>query len=218
VSRIGSVSRWIDGIISNNFGARRGKKRKRCTTCKSCSNEGWARFSCCYPQSYMLCCKFVYVGLARTIYIYTPYMIVCMVISLLKIPYVHRMYMVLANPMYMNVYMSATYCLCLRSPACVTWTAPTCTKPLCYRFCCCRNAAGSLPIYISTKHKPADLGFLPGNHNLAVSLFGRVKNSPWNMCNLFPEVVIWGPNWGCFWNVIWVLVPQLATIKLRTQM
>ena len=30
--------------------------------------------------------------------IYTPYMAVCMVISLPKIPYVHRIYMVLANP------------------------------------------------------------------------------------------------------------------------
>ena len=33
-------------------------------------------------------------------HIYTPYMTVCMVISLLKIPYVHRIYMVLANPRY----------------------------------------------------------------------------------------------------------------------
>ena len=24
----------------------------------------------------------------------------------------------------------------------------------------------------------------------------------------FPEVVIWGPKWGCFWNVNWVLVPS----------
>ena len=32
--------------------------------------------------------------------IYTPYMTVYMVISLPKIPYTHRMYMVLANPRY----------------------------------------------------------------------------------------------------------------------
>jgi len=37
-------------------------------------------------------------------------------------------------------------------------------------------------------------------------------------CITIPEVVIWGPKRGCFWNVNWVLVPQLATIKLRTQM
>ena len=30
--------------------------------------------------------------------IYTPYMTVYLVISLLKIPYMHRIYMVLANP------------------------------------------------------------------------------------------------------------------------
>ena len=43
----------------------------------------------------MLC---VQVGLARTLY--TPYMTVDVVISLPKIPYVHRIYMVLANPVY----------------------------------------------------------------------------------------------------------------------
>jgi hypothetical protein len=32
-----------------------------------------------------------------------------------------------------------------------------------------------------------------------------------------PEGVIWGPKQGCFRNVNWALVPQLATIKLRTQ-
>jgi len=31
-------------------------------------------------------------------YVYTPYMTVYLVISLPKIPYVHRRYMVLANP------------------------------------------------------------------------------------------------------------------------
>jgi len=31
---------------------------------------------------------------------YTPYMAVCMVISLPKIPYIHRVYMVLASPSY----------------------------------------------------------------------------------------------------------------------
>jgi hypothetical protein len=30
--------------------------------------------------------------------IYTPYMTVCLVITLHKIPYIHRIYMVLANP------------------------------------------------------------------------------------------------------------------------
>jgi hypothetical protein len=34
---------------------------------------------------------------------------------------------------------------------------------------------------------------------------------------ILPEVVIWGPKGGCFRNVNWVLVPQLATIKLMTQ-
>jgi hypothetical protein len=34
--------------------------------------------------------------------IYTPYMTVYMVISLPKIPNTHRIYMVLANPMYMS--------------------------------------------------------------------------------------------------------------------
>ena len=33
--------------------------------------------------------------------IYTPYMTVYLVISLPKIPYIHRIYMVLANPTYM---------------------------------------------------------------------------------------------------------------------
>ena len=33
--------------------------------------------------------------------IYTPYMTVYLVISLPKIPYIHRIYMVLANPMYL---------------------------------------------------------------------------------------------------------------------
>ena len=40
--------------------------------------------------------------------IYTPYMTVCLMISLPKIPCIHRIYMVLANPMY-TVYR----CLCL---------------------------------------------------------------------------------------------------------
>jgi len=31
---------------------------------------------------------------------YTPYMTVCMVISLPKIPYIHRIYMVMATPTY----------------------------------------------------------------------------------------------------------------------
>ena len=47
-------------------------------------------------------------GLARTVHIqrvgqnriYTPYMTVYLVISLPKIPYIHRIYMVLANPLY----------------------------------------------------------------------------------------------------------------------
>ena len=38
----------------------------------------------------------IYVGLARTVY--TPYMTVYLMISLPKIPYIHRIYMVLANP------------------------------------------------------------------------------------------------------------------------
>jgi hypothetical protein len=39
-------------------------------------------------------------GLAITIYmyIYTPYMTVCLVISLPKIEYIHRIHMVMANP------------------------------------------------------------------------------------------------------------------------
>jgi len=36
--------------------------------------------------------------------IYTPYMAVCMVISLPKIPYIHRIFMVLANPTTYIVY------------------------------------------------------------------------------------------------------------------
>ena len=36
--------------------------------------------------------------------IYTPYMNVYLVISLPKIPYIHRIYMVLANPKYMVLY------------------------------------------------------------------------------------------------------------------
>ena len=32
-----------------------------------------------------------------------PYMTVCMVISLLKLPYIHRIYMVLAKPMYKSL-------------------------------------------------------------------------------------------------------------------
>jgi hypothetical protein len=41
-------------------------------------------------------------GLARTVYIiYKPYMTVYSVISLPKIPYKHRIYMVLANPIHM---------------------------------------------------------------------------------------------------------------------
>ena len=43
-----------------------------------------------------------YVGLARTVYIGTPYMTVYLVISLLKIPYMHRIDMVLANPTHME--------------------------------------------------------------------------------------------------------------------
>jgi len=42
--------------------------------------------------------RYVFIGLARTVYIYTPYMTVHLVIFLPKIPYVHRIYMVLANP------------------------------------------------------------------------------------------------------------------------
>jgi hypothetical protein len=38
------------------------------------------------------------VGLARTVYIYTPYMTVYLVNFLPKIPYIHRTYVVLANP------------------------------------------------------------------------------------------------------------------------
>jgi len=34
--------------------------------------------------------------------IYAPYMTVCLVISLPKIPYIHLIYMVLANPMYIR--------------------------------------------------------------------------------------------------------------------
>ena len=34
--------------------------------------------------------------------IYTPYMTVYLVISLSKIPYMHRLYMVLANPIYVS--------------------------------------------------------------------------------------------------------------------
>jgi hypothetical protein len=40
----------------------------------------------------------IFMGLARTVYIYTLYMTVYLVISLPKIPYVHRIHMVLANP------------------------------------------------------------------------------------------------------------------------
>ena len=36
--------------------------------------------------------------------IYTPYMTVYLVISLPKIPYIHRIYMVLANPSYTQLY------------------------------------------------------------------------------------------------------------------
>jgi len=44
--------------------------------------------------------KASHMGLAITIYmyIYTPYMTVCLVISLPKIEYIHRIHMVMANP------------------------------------------------------------------------------------------------------------------------
>ena len=59
----------------------------------------------CHPQH-------TGVGLARIINIrrvgqnriYVPYMTVYMVISLPKIPYMHRIYMVLANPKYTGIY------------------------------------------------------------------------------------------------------------------
>jgi hypothetical protein len=38
------------------------------------------------------------IGLARTVYIHTPYMTVYLMISLPEIPYIHRIHMVLANP------------------------------------------------------------------------------------------------------------------------
>jgi len=45
-------------------------------------------------------CFYVLLGLARTVYLYTPYMTVYLVVFLPKIPYIHRICMVLANSMY----------------------------------------------------------------------------------------------------------------------
>jgi hypothetical protein len=39
--------------------------------------------------------------------IYTPYMTVYLVISLPKVPYIHRIYMVLANPTHASLYEGA---------------------------------------------------------------------------------------------------------------
>jgi hypothetical protein len=49
-----------------------------------------------------VCVRTIYVRLARTAYMYTPYVTVYLVISLPNMPYIHRMYinMVLANPRY----------------------------------------------------------------------------------------------------------------------
>jgi hypothetical protein len=60
-------------------------------------------------------------------YIYTPYMTVYLVISLPKIPYTHRIYMVLANPTYMVLANHTHMCitgvkmsLCTGPPRCST--------------------------------------------------------------------------------------------------
>jgi len=62
----------------------------------------------------------LYIGLARTVYIhrtYTPYMTVYLVNSLLKIPYIHRIYMVLANPIYtLRATEHGTRCHCWGPP------------------------------------------------------------------------------------------------------
>jgi len=49
--------------------------------------------------------------------IYTPYMTVYFVMSLPKIPYIHRIYMVLANPIYMIISTVYTFvCMVLANP------------------------------------------------------------------------------------------------------
>jgi len=45
--------------------------------------------------------------------IYTPYMTVYIVISLPKIPYIHRIYMVLANPRNMVQHMARSFIKCV---------------------------------------------------------------------------------------------------------
>jgi len=68
-------------------------------------------------------------GLTRAIHIcrvgqnriYTPYMTVYLVISLPKIPYIHRIYMVLANPTYMYI-CTYVWCTCAQS----TWQRNYC--------------------------------------------------------------------------------------------
>ena len=51
--------------------------------------------------------------------IYTPFMTVCMVISLPKIPYIHRIYTVLANPMYVCMRICICICKCICVFVCV---------------------------------------------------------------------------------------------------
>jgi len=55
-------------------------------------------------------CLFVYLCRVGQNRLYTPYMTVYMVISLPKTPYIHRIYMVLANPIY--VLLCARVCVC----------------------------------------------------------------------------------------------------------
>jgi hypothetical protein len=70
----------------------------------------------------------MYIELDRTVHkhricrvgqnrIYAPYLTVYMVISLPKIPYIHHIYMVLANPTYMTMYgmFPTGYIVCVRS-------------------------------------------------------------------------------------------------------
>ena len=106
-----------------SLAARAFKKRTQYTLCSTCIHEATyihtftrthmvAPYTCSHPcvlQEAIGLCAEVHpfltcrVGQNR---IYTPYMTVYLVISLLKIPYMHRIYMVLANPTHLR-------CVCL---------------------------------------------------------------------------------------------------------
>jgi len=79
--------------------------------------------------------------------IYTPYMTIYLVISLPKLPYIHRIYMVLANPKY--VCMCVRTCVCgntrvlTRSIASCDPNAPTAEITAAAPSKCCSNDFGS---------------------------------------------------------------------------